>query len=73
MRFLRLAVPGVEEVAGSVTCQGTGLQIRTGLDSWGRGYLEATTFLEPPPNAGEVGMSHSLHSLFKRQGLGTEP
>ena len=72
MRFLRLAVPDVEEVAGSVTSLGRGLQLSGDWHSCGRGYLEVTAFPESPWEAGRLGMSQSAFSI-EETGLGTEP
>lgn len=72
MRFLRLAVPDVEEVAGSVTSLGRGLQLSgTGTP------VEGATWKSQPSQSplGRPGDSEwvSLLSPLKRQGLGTEP
>lgn len=71
MRFLRLVVPEVERTelaqwhAESLACQHD-------WDSCEKGYLDATTFLKPPPDAAKTGINLILLPPLKRHSLGTE-
>lgn len=71
MRFLRLVVPEVERTelaqrgADSLACQHD-------WDSCEKGYLDASTFLELPPDAWKIGINLILLPLLKRHSLGTE-
>lgn len=72
MRFLRLVVPEVEGTQSRLSDTTDRLACQDDWDLCGRGYLDSTTFLEAPADAGKTGTNLLLLPPRRRHRLGTE-
>lgn len=72
MRFLRLVVPEVEGTQSRLSDTADRLACQDDWDLCGMGYLDSTTFLEAPADAGKTGTNLLLLLPRRRHRLGTE-